>query len=186
MELNFNNVVDDQPNREPIPDKTVVRCLMNIEPGGVGDGGYYSLSQAKHHQLKVKFTVLVGQYAGKFFTDYLFCDPNNGAYNYSRSKIKAMIEDIHDLDPSDTSEEACVKRVLKSIGELDKIEVCLSVTIKGQYNKIGFIVPRSNENYVPKTKIAQSANSRPSLNTGVIPPSDPAPSGVAPEWMKPN
>ena len=166
MDMNFNNVVqDDNAPRDfsPIPDKTAVRCLMTIRPGGHGDGGFYKLSNnTGHKMLDCEFTVLAGQYAGRKFWDYLHCDPQSGAHQISRRFIKNMIEDVQDIEAGDASENANARRQLQSISELDKIEVCVRVKLEtneqyGDKNKIGFVLTKADRDYVPKTGVAQQA-----------------------------
>ena len=185
MDMNFNKVVEDSgQDYSPMPEKTVVRCLMTIEPGGIGEGGYYCLSQKQQEQLIVKFTVLTGQYAGKFFKDWLHCDERNGAHQITRRYIRDMIEEVFDIEPGDNSESAMAKRHIQSIGELDKKEICVSVKIDGTFNKIGFIVNKNNPSYIPKTGVAQHAPvSAPVPPQPVMAQPTPAPQASAsPSW----
>ena len=116
--LDFNKA--DQQTYDLIPANTICPLIMNLQPGGVGQGGYLTQSQNSDAQyLKIEFTVTAGPFARrKFWANMVLSGGkldeagNSIAGKISASTLRAIVESARGINPLDESEAACKARML--------------------------------------------------------------------------
>ena len=157
IDFDFNNA-GEQKSGDLIPDKTDVKVVMNVRPGGNGDGGWLKVSQSGNGMLDCELTVTEGQYAKRKFWEYFVIGSNgsekgNQAVNIARAKLRAIVESARGINPKDMTPEAQAKRRINSIDELNGLEFACSVKIqKGQNgyddsNKMSYVITPDNKKY---------------------------------------
>ena len=134
FDLNSAETGGGQGSSEPMPDGTVVRAVMNIRPGGEGDGGWMKLSGAGNPMLDVEWTVISGPYAKRKVWDYMHFTEKS--LPISMRHLRAIVEANYGILPADMSDAAVAKRRC-GFAELQGMEACLMLSIekdaKGQY-----------------------------------------------------
>ncbi len=112
------NTADKQSDMDVIPAGTIVPLIMNIRPGGQGDGGWLTQSKTSDAlMLDCEFTVAEGPYAKRKLWQYLVLSGGklndkgeSIAAGISRSMLRAILESARNVDPNDMSEAAIGKR----------------------------------------------------------------------------
>ena len=127
-----------------IPAGTVARAIITIKPGmyvmemfGKTQSFHYSAS-TKAKWVELEFTIVGGKFDKRKVWDRLFVDgdkvnPNTNkpvAYEIGMSTLRAMIDSIHGLDPSDQTENAQGLRSLNGIEDINGKEFCMKIGIK--------------------------------------------------------
>lgn len=118
------NTAGAQRSFEVIPPETICVLQMNIRPGGVGDGGWLkrAANGASEH-LDCEFVVVGGDHdRRKIFQPYTLhgTGPNHAeAGEITRRFLRAVLESVRSIQPSDTSEAAQKARNIANWGELD-------------------------------------------------------------------
>lgn len=125
---------------ELIPDNTVVRAILNVRPGGAGEGGWCKMSKTGGLMLDCEWTVTDGPYARRKVWRYMMLSGSEKAVEISKSQLRAVVEGHHGIMPEDMSEAAQAKRRVQ-IADFDGMEACLLIGIEKQ------------EGYEPKNSV---------------------------------
>lgn len=159
--FNFNDA-EKQSGGELIPDGVIVPVVMNIKPGGVGEGGWLTASKSSDAEmLNCELTVCDGPYAKrKIFTNMTVSGGSlndkgeSKGGNITRSTLRAILESARNINPNDMSEDAINKRTISGFGDLNGIVFLMKVGIEkdktGQYadkNKIKTIITPDMRQY---------------------------------------
>jgi hypothetical protein len=157
------NSADKQGSFELIPAKTIVKVSFKINPGGVGDGGWLTISKnSGADMIAAEYTVTEGEYTrSKWWAYYVVDNGNETAMNISRQTLRAILESARNVNPDDASPAAMEKRQITNWGDFNGMEFICKVGIekdkKGEYddkNKILEVITPGMDNY---TAISQSA-----------------------------
>ena len=159
--IDFNSA-ERQQSFGLIPPKTIVPLVMNIRPGGAGDGGWYTASKTSDAMmLDVEFTVSEGPYAKRKLWQYFVMSggklTNNGdsvAGNISRSTLRAILESARNIKPEDTSDAAVNARRINGLEDFNGMCFLAKIGIdkdkNGQYedkNKILAVITPDMKEY---------------------------------------
>ena len=130
----------DLNDAEPQRDRSLLppgpyQLKMQINYGGAGaDGALRRAKNGRTLMLELECTVAQGEHRGRKIWDYvtLLLDENaqpaleadkldklRTAVRMGRSKLRAIVDSAHALDPNDTSEAARAKRHFESYADLD-------------------------------------------------------------------
>ena len=202
MTIDFNSA-ERQQSFGLIPPKTIVPLVMNIRPGGAGDGGWYTASKTSDAMmLDVEFTVSEGPYAKRKLWQYFVMSggklTNNGdsvAGNISRSTLRAILESARNIKPEDTSDAAVNARRINGLEDFNGMCFLAKIGIEkdknGQYedkNKILSVVTPDMKEYTEGyTKEGpEPVASTYDLINGQTPPPPPAmhAANPTPEWAR--
>ena len=145
------------PAGELIPDGTFAKLRMTIRPGGVNgssplDAGLLKASQSSDAlMVDAEMTVMEGPYAKrKFWQTFTVAGGNlddkgqSKGWNVSKATFRAMIDSALGLAPTDMSDAAKARRVLRGLKDLDGIVF---------YGRI-MVEPASDPKYSDKNKLA--------------------------------
>jgi hypothetical protein len=168
FDFDFNNAEQSTGFGELIPDGTVAPVQMNIKPGNVGDGGWATQSKTSAAVLlSCEFTVVLGPFFKRKFWRTFTIDGNTEghkvAVEISKSQIRAIIEAIRGIDPTDEGEEARKARRLAGWQDLDGARFMARIGIekgKGDYqdrNTLKSAIPSTSPQY---QKLEQLGSSR--------------------------
>jgi hypothetical protein len=111
------NQAGAQRSFDVIPDGTIVVVQMNVRPGNVGEGGI--LSRSKNGQaegLNAEFIVVEGEHAKhkrKFWSFMVVDGATDGhkeAADITNRRLRAILESVKDIKPTDVSEAAKAAR----------------------------------------------------------------------------
>lgn len=124
--FDFSNA-STQGNGALIPKNTFARLIMNVRPGGAGDGGFLRRTKAGNGlMLDCEFTVVEGEHARRkfwgLFTVEGETEGQQKAIEISRSTLRAILESARGVKPSDASPEAAKARQVNSWDDFDGIE----------------------------------------------------------------
>ena len=205
MTLNLNNFESSSvPNDDfsLIPAGTVARAIVTVKPGthvmemfGKTQSFHYS-AQTKAKWVELEFTIIGGEFDKRKVWDRLFVDgdkmnPNTNkpvAYEIGMSTLRAMIDSINGLDPSDQSENAQRLRNLNGIEDINGKEFCMKIGIKKgtngyeDSNKLMVALTPKDADYIGNSvggSTTPSANPSPISQGG-----GQAPQGNVPSWAK--
>lgn len=186
-----------------IPAGTVARAIITIKPGmhtldmfGKTPVFHYSVA-TKAKWVELEFTIIGGEFDKRKVWDRLFVDgdkmnPNTNkpvAYEIGMSTLRAIIDSIHGLDPSDQTENAQGLRSLNGIEDINGKEFCMKIGIKKgtngyeDSNKLMVALTPKDADYIGNSvggATAPSTNSSP-INQGG---GGQAPQGNVPSWAK--
>ncbi len=162
---NFDfNSADRQGSYELIPAKTIVKCAMKINPGGVSDGGWLTVSKnSGADMIAAEFIVTEGVYArARWWAYYVVDNGNETAMNISRQTLRAILESARNVNPEDMSPDAMQKRNITNWGDFNGMEFMCKVGIEkdktGQYedkNKILAVITPDMDGYTAMQQPAQ-------------------------------
>jgi hypothetical protein len=150
MPLDFNGS-PEQRSGDLIPNSTVVPVHMTVRAGNAGEGGWMRRSKdGGSLALDCEFTVIEGPHAKrKFWMLYTLDGTTDGhakAAQISGGAIRAILEAVNGVNPSDQSPEAKAKRKIESYGDLDGLRFLVKVGIeKGGKNPQGGEYPDKNK-----------------------------------------
>jgi len=191
------NSADEQRSGELIPDKTIVRLMMQIRPGGAGPEGWLTNSKDTDAQyLSCEFTVMNGPFAHRKLWENIVL--SGGKLNdkgqsiageISRAKLRAILESARNINPTDMGEQACAKRRVQSFGEFDQMEFAARIGIeKGKdgyadKNKISLVITPDKKEYQP-TMMGQAPNGgyQPNQQAMRGTQANPGQSSATPSW----
>ena len=205
MTLNLNNFESSSvPSNDfsLIPAGTVARAIVTVKPGthvmemfGKTQSFHYS-AQTKAKWVELEFTIIGGEFDKRKVWDRLFVDgdkmnPNTNkpvAYEIGMSTLRAMIDSINGLDPSDQSENAQRLRNLNGIEDINGKEFCMKIGIKKgtngyeDSNKLMVALTPKDADYIGGSVGGNTAPPNPSpINQGG---GGQAPQGNVPSWAK--
>jgi hypothetical protein len=116
-----------------IPDGTIATVRMTIKPGGVGDGNWFTRSQAGGEYLAAEYTILDGNFARrKFWDNHTTSGPTPGHQSMAEETMKvlaAILNSAHNLRPDDNSPEARAKRTNVGPATFDGINFLAKIGI---------------------------------------------------------
>jgi hypothetical protein len=155
------NDADQQRSGELIPEKTVCKLMMTIRPGNAGPEGWLTDSASSDAQyLNAEFTVLEGPFVNRKLWQNMVVSGGKQnekgqsiAGEITRSTLRAMLESARNIQPTDMSEAACVKRRVQSFSEFDQMIFVAKIGIeKGKdgyqdKNKIAVVITPDKKEY---------------------------------------
>jgi len=175
MTLNLNEA-ETQRDQSPIP-AGIYRLRSKVKVGGAGDDGILRLSQSGATEgLNLELTVVSGEYAGAKLYDLITVNFLEGmgpldaskAENYrtavrlGRTKLRAILESAHGIDPKDSSERAQEQRRVESFTQFDAITFVAQVEVqpaRGGYkakNVVDFIITPDLPDWAPPLAAAKA------------------------------
>ena len=154
MAINLNNA-PEQRSGDLIPHGTILPVHLTLRAGNAGDGGWLKRSKdGGSMSLDCEFTVTEGPHAKRKFWSLMLVegttDGHAKAAEISFGRIRAIIESVYGISPSDQSDAAKQKRMLQSFGDLDGLRFVAKVGIeKGATN------PQTGEVYKDKNTLVE-------------------------------
>ncbi len=182
--FDFNDA-DQQRSGELIPDKIICKIQMTIRPGAAGPEGWLTPSNSSDAEyLNCEYTILEGPFANRKFWGNLVVSGGKQndkgqsiAGEITRATLRAMLESSRNIQPSDMSDAACVKRRVESYSEFDGMIFI---------GKIG--IEKGKDGYQDKNKLSvvitpDKKEYQTVMNGGTVSPaSAPAGLGNVPPW----
>ena len=148
---------------EPIPAGTQAVLVMKISPGNIGlEGLLKPSSNDKSEALDCEFTVLGGEYDGRKVFDWMTLDGKETGHatagEFSRAKLRAILEAVNGIDPNDNSPATISRRASASLTAFNGATFLAELAIErggkksngGAYpdkNKIGRILRLGDQGY---------------------------------------
>jgi hypothetical protein len=130
---------DAEPQRagsfELIPEGTIVLVVSKLRPGGFGHGNWLkNNNDGTCLMADFEFVIDGGEYdRRKIWSMWVVEGETDGqkkAANISRSRLRAMLESAHGVDPSDDSPNAMAARSVAGWQGFDGIKFCARVGIE--------------------------------------------------------
>jgi hypothetical protein len=157
--FDFSNTKPPQEYGALIPDGTIAVVRMNIKPGGIGPGNWFTRAESGSEMLCVEFTILEGEFARrKFFGNLITNGATAGAQSMVETTMQvlgAIINSAFDLDPRDDSPATRAKRSNVEPSTFDGINFLAKIGIEAGKLKddgSGEKWPDKNRLAVPITK----------------------------------
>lgn len=162
MSFDFNQADKQQGGFDLIPAGTVARVVMNIRPGGAGDGGWFKASQSSDAMmLDCEFIITEGPFAKRKIWQYMVVSGGKQnekgesiAAGISRASLRAILESARGIDPDDHSDKAIAARRTNGWQDFQGIEFWAKLGVEkdktGQYqdkNKIATIITPDMKDY---------------------------------------
>jgi hypothetical protein len=156
---NFFDLNTAGEQRDLIPANTIVTLQMAIIPGNAGPGGWLKkASDGKSEGLDLEFTVVDGKYAKRKIWERWTVDGTTAGHadakEYSRNRLRAIVESARGIRPDDKSETANAGRRLNGgYADLDQIRFMARIGIRpaeGQYqakNRIDEIITPERQDW---------------------------------------
>jgi hypothetical protein len=121
-----------------IPNGVIALLSMKIDPGGTGEGGWWTVTDAKTgYYLKTELTVVEGPYAKRkvfaMFPVYATDDAPDGVRGWvqgGHATLRAILESARGIDPRDPSPAADAKRVVNDWAELQGLQFLAKIGIE--------------------------------------------------------
>lgn len=155
-DFDFNYAEPQRAMGDLIPDGTICLLVAHVRPGQAGPGGWLKASQTGAEMLDMEFTVDGGDHdRRKLWENWVTGGTTDGhqkAAGITRSRIRALLESVHGVDPTDDSETAQTKRRIDGWGALDGLKFCAKIGIEPGGLKDKTAGPQS-ERYADKNKI---------------------------------
>jgi hypothetical protein len=109
------NSVGAQKSFDVIPAGTIVVVQMNIRSGNVGEGGLLKRSSnGEAEGLDVEFVIVEGEHAKRKFWSFMVLDGTTDGHkeaaDITRRRLRAILESVKDIKPTDLSEAAKAAR----------------------------------------------------------------------------
>ena len=162
MSFDLNSAETGGGSSEPMPDGAVVRAVMNIRPGGEGDGGWLKMSSKGNLFLDVEWTVISAPYAKRKFWDMMHFTEKS--VPISLRHMRAIVEANYGISPSDMSDAAVAKRRC-GFPELQGMEACMLLKIEvdaeGKYpdkNRPAAFLTPGERKYIARDGAAPAAS----------------------------
>jgi hypothetical protein len=142
-----------------IPAGANVTLVIHIKPGGVGEDQMLTRSKdGGCEMLAFMFTVADGAYKGeKFFENWILEGTTDGhakASEFTRRKLKAILDSAFGLDPDDKSPEARTRRTI-SLGQLENMAFMAEIGIEkgsgdyGDKNIVAAVITKDKKGWQP-------------------------------------
>lgn len=145
----FNNA-EEQTDFDVIPNRTIVKVRMTINPGGYDDpsqgwtGGYATFNEkTRSIYLSCEFVITDGQYARRKIWTLIGLHSDSGPKwsEQGRAMIKGILNSSRGIDPKDNSPQAQNARRIQGLHDLDGIEFVAKLGIeKDQYDELKNVV----------------------------------------------
>lgn len=199
MSYDFNSA-DRQQAFDVIPTGTIVSLVMNIRPGGAGEGGWMKKSgNSDALMLDCEFIVAEGPYARRKLWQYMVLSGgkvndkgDSIAGNITRSTLRAMLESARGIMPDDNSDQAMQARRINGWQDFCGLVFLAKLGVEkdktGQYadkNRIMAVITPDMKDYASggnsgSAAPAQAAAPAPAWAGNAAPSA--APRGAAPAW----
>ena len=171
-----------------IPIGTTATLVIHIKPGGVGEDQMLTRStKGDCEMLALMFTVTDGKYKGeKFFENWILEGTTDGhakASEFTRRKLKAILDSAFGLDPDDKSPEARTRRTI-SLGQLENMTFMAEIGIEkgsgdyGDKNIVAAVITKDKKGW-------QAVEQPPPFNGGGRAATSFAPPESAPPVQRP-
>lgn len=192
MSYDFNNADRQQNGFDLIPAGTIVPLVMNIRPGGAGEGGWLKASQnSDAEMLDCEFVVESGPYVNRKLWQFMVLSGgklndkgDSIAGNISRSTLRAILESSRNIMPDDMGDTAMRARCVNGWQDFCGIVFLAKIGVEkdktGQYgdkNKIATVITPDMKDY---SDGGQSANAKLTTTSTTTNPSQI--SSPAPKW----
>jgi hypothetical protein len=110
------NSAGAQRSFDTIPDGTIAVVQINVRPGNAGEGGLFRRSKTGEAEgLDAEFTVVEGEYSKRKFWGFLITggttDGHVQAADITTRRLRAILESVRGIKPTDVSETAKAARV---------------------------------------------------------------------------
>jgi hypothetical protein len=155
-DFDFNYAEPQRAMGDLIPENTIVLLVASVRPGQHGPGGWLKLAQSGAEMLDMEFTIDGGDFdRRKVWENWITAGETEGqqkAAAITRSRIRAVLESVHAINPGDDSEAAMAARRLSGWGGLDGLKFCAKLGIEQGGLKDKTAGPQS-ERYSDKNKI---------------------------------
>lgn len=156
-DFDFNNAEPQRAIGDLIPDNTVCLLVLNVRPGQHGPGGWLKLNRdGTCEMLDIEFTIDGGDFdRRKVWENWVVAGQTDGQQKaglITRSKLRAVLESAHGVDPADDSETAMAKRQVAGWGGFDSLKICAKIGIETGALKDKTAGPNS-ERYPDKNRI---------------------------------
>lgn len=154
--FDFNNAEPQRAMGELIPDNTIVLVVASVRPGGAGPGGWLKASATGAEMLDMEFTIDGGEFdRRKVWENWVVAGTTEGhekAAGITRSRIRALLESAHGINPGDDSQAAMQARCIDGWPALDGMRFCAKIGIEAGGLKDKMAGPQS-ERYADKNKL---------------------------------
>lgn len=145
-----------------IPVGTLVKVMLQIQPGNFGENGWLTHSQfTESVYLKIQLKILEGEYKNRVIYERIGIqgtkqdDNGNDIWGtMGRSQLRAMIESAYGISPNDQSEAAQKRRQLSGFQALNGLVFMIKVGKEKkqagsdrQYNNIAQIITPDMSDY---------------------------------------
>lgn len=163
MAWNDFSDAEEQSSSDLIPNKTPVKVVLKIRPGGYNDeskgltGGLATQADSGAVYLDGEFTIMGGKYAKRKVWSLIGLHSPKGPKweQMGRSFIRAMLESARGVAPNDTSELARKARAINSYADLDGMEFAAFVEVQkaepnstySDKNVIQTVIPTTHKDY---------------------------------------
>lgn len=156
-DFNFNNAEPQRAIGDLIPDNTVCLLVLNVRPGQHGPGGWLKLNRdGTCEMLDIEFTIDGGQFdRRKVWENWVVAGQTDGQVKaglITRSRLRAVLESAHGIDPADDSDTAQGNRQVAGWGGFDGLKICAKIGIETGGLKDKTAGPNS-ERYPDKNKV---------------------------------
>lgn len=155
-DFDFNNAEPQRAMGDLIPDNTVCLLVAHVRPGQAGPGGWLKEAQSGAFMLDMEFTIDGGDHdRRKLWENWVTDGTTEGhakAAAITRSRIRALLESVHGIDPADDSATALAARRIDGWGAIDGLRFCAKIGIEPGGLKDKTLSPQS-ERYADKNKI---------------------------------
>lgn len=137
--MNYDfNAAEKQNSFDLIPSGTVVRVVMNIRPGGVGEGNWLTLSKSSDATyLNCEFTVVEGPFTRRKVWSNIgwsggkLNERGESIYgNMGRTQLRAIIESARGIRPEDQSPEAVKARQISDWSDFTSFSFLVKVGVE--------------------------------------------------------
>jgi hypothetical protein len=178
MAFDYNRA-GEQRSFDVIPDKTVVVVQLNVRPGSVGEGGMLRRSKdGAAEMLDCEFVVVEGPHAKrKFFELMTLAGTTDGhaqAADISQRKLRAILESVRGVKPSDVSEAAKKARIAE-LEDFDGMRFLVRVGVEPgkdgfrDKNRIAVVITPDMKEWHAVEQVAPATTAKPAGNAIVKP-----------------
>lgn len=192
MSMDFNDA-ESNGGGDLIPKGTVAPVAMTVRPGSAGNGGWLTQSRnSPYRYMDCEFTITEGPFAKRKFWSNIMVDHDSPdeekvakTLGISRSKLRAILESAHGIDPKDESEAAKAKRIVTGYGDFSGLEFVAKIGIEP--GSQGYSDKNGLDSAVPVTS-PDYAKAKGGAATGKTSAAAAAPaassSNAVPDWAK--
>lgn len=134
-DFDFNNAEPQRAIGDLIPDNTICLLVLNVRPGQHGPGGWLKLNRdGTCEMLDIEFTIDGGDFdRRKVWENWVVSGQTDGQQKaglITRSKLRAVLESAHSINPGDDSEASMAKRQVAGWGGFDSLKICAKIGIE--------------------------------------------------------
>jgi hypothetical protein len=167
MALDFNSA-GAQRSFDTIPDGTIAVVQLKIRPGNVGEGGWLKRTKNGDAEgIDAELTVAEGEYTKRKFWAYMLTggatDGHSQAADITTRRLRAVIESVRGIKPTDVSEAAKQARCISGYADLDGVRFLCRIDVEpayGEYkakNILGEVITPDRKEWRPIEQEARQA-----------------------------